>query len=78
MDYIKAFAVGGALCLIGQILIDKTKLTSARILVLFVTAGAILSGLGVYQYLVDLREYNPLCNNIGKEATQINTLTNAR
>ena len=42
MMILKAFAVGGALCIIGQILIDKTKLTSARILVIFVTTGAIL------------------------------------
>ncbi|HIU51647.1 MAG TPA: stage V sporulation protein AE [Candidatus Merdicola faecigallinarum] len=56
MDWIsllKAFVVGGAICVVGQILIDKTKLTPARILVLFVTLGAILGGLGVYQYLVD-------------------------
>lgn len=48
-----AFIVGGVLCIIAQILIDKTKMTSARILVLYVTVGAILGGLGVYQYLVD-------------------------
>lgn len=53
MDYIKAFVVGGLICVIGQILIDKTKLTSARILVLFVVAGCILGGLGLYQPLVD-------------------------
>ena len=45
--------VGGSLCLIGQILIDKTKLTPARILVLYVTLGAILGGLGIYKYLID-------------------------
>lgn len=50
---IKAFVVGGLICVIGQILVDKTKLTSARILVVFVTAGAILGGLGIYQKLVD-------------------------
>ena len=50
---IKCFVVGGILCIIGQILIDKTKLTPARILVIFVTTGAILGGLGIYQYLVD-------------------------
>ena len=50
---LKCFIVGGAICVIGQILIDKTKLTSARILVLFVTVGAILGGLGIYQYIVD-------------------------
>ena len=48
-----AFLVGGSLCLVGQILIDKTKLTPARILVIYVTVGAILGGIGVYQYLVD-------------------------
>lgn len=53
MQLLYAFLVGGAICVIGQILIDKTKLTPARILVIFVTAGAILGGLGVYQYLVD-------------------------
>ena len=50
---LKAFIVGGLICVIGQILIDKTKLTSARILVLFVTSGVILGGLGIYQYLID-------------------------
>ena len=53
MDYLYAFIVGGIICVIGQILIDKTKLTSARILVLFVVLGCILGGLGVYQPLVD-------------------------
>ena len=53
MDYLKAFAVGGALCVIGQILIDKTKLTPARILVAYVVAGVILGGIGIYQPLVD-------------------------
>jgi len=53
MDYVKAFAVGGLICVIGQILIDKTKITSARILVFFVVAGCILGGLGVYGKLVD-------------------------
>ena len=50
---LKCFVVGGLICVIGQILIDKTKLTPARILVIFVTLGAILGGLGIYQYLVD-------------------------
>ena len=50
---LKAFAVGGAICVIGQILIDKTKLTPARILVVYVTVGAILGGIGIYQKLVD-------------------------
>ena len=50
---LKCFVVGGLICVIGQILIDKTKLTSARILVAFVTTGVILGGLGIYKYLVD-------------------------
>ena len=50
---VKAFIVGGLICIVGQILIDKTKLTPARILVIFVTTGAILGGLGIYQHLVD-------------------------
>ena len=54
MKYIWCFVIGGTICVIGQILIDKTKLTSARILVLFVTVGVILTGLGIYQPLVDL------------------------
>ena len=50
---LKCFLVGGAICIVGQLLIDKTKLTPARILVAFVTTGAILGGLGIYKYLVD-------------------------
>lgn len=53
MDYIKAFFVGGLICTVGQILIDKTKLTSARILVVFVICGCTLGGLGWYQKLVE-------------------------
>ncbi|PKM41828.1 MAG: stage V sporulation protein AE [Firmicutes bacterium HGW-Firmicutes-8] len=55
MDYVKAFVVGGAMCVIGQLLIDLTsyKITPAHILVGFVTGGAVLSGLGLYQPLVD-------------------------
>ena len=53
MDYLKAFLVGGLLCLIGQLLIDKTKLTPARILVCYVVAGVILGALGLYEHLVD-------------------------
>ena len=53
LDYIKVFAVGGLICVVGQILIDKTRLTPAKILVLFVTAGAILTCVGVYQRLVE-------------------------
>ncbi len=53
MEYLKAFIVGGILCAIGQIFIDKTKLTPARILVGFVVAGVLLSALGIYEPLVD-------------------------
>lgn len=53
MTVLNCFIVGGILCVIGQILIDKTKLTSARVLVAYVTVGAILGGLGIYQYLID-------------------------
>ena len=51
--YLKVFAVGGALCLLAQILIIRTKLTSARILVLFLLLGVALEAFGVYKYLVD-------------------------
>ncbi len=51
--YLKAFLVGGLICVIGQILLQTTKLTSARILVLFVVSGVILTALGVYKPLVD-------------------------
>lgn len=51
--YFKTFIVGGIICAIGQILIDKTKLTPARVLVLFVTLGVFLTALGVYQKIVD-------------------------
>ena len=53
MDYLKAFLVGGGICLLAQLLIDHTKLTPARILVGFVVLGVILGGIGVYQPLVD-------------------------
>lgn len=53
MQLLKCFVVGGIICIIGQLLIDKTKLTPARILVLFVTVGAILGGLGIYQHLIN-------------------------
>lgn len=53
MEYLKAFIVGGLICVIGQILIDKTKLTPARILVSFVVAGVILQFLGIYEPLVE-------------------------
>lgn len=53
LDCLYAFLVGGAICLIGQILIDYTKLTPARILVSFVVAGVILTAIGVYEPIVD-------------------------
>jgi len=53
LEYAKAFLCGGILCVIGQILIDRTKLTPARILVCYVTAGVILSAIGLYQPLAD-------------------------
>lgn len=52
-EYIKVFAVGGALCVIGQLLIDRTNLTPGRILVSFVTAGVILSAIGLYKPVAD-------------------------
>lgn len=49
MDYLKSFLIGGAICLVGQLLIDKTKLTPARILVSYVVAGVILGAVGLYE-----------------------------
>lgn len=53
IDLLKAFAVGGVICLIGQILIDTTKLTPGRILVAFVVAGVVLTAIGLYEPLVE-------------------------
>ena len=53
MEYLKAFLVGGGICLLAQLLIDYTKLTPAKILVSFVVLGVILGGIGIYQPLVD-------------------------
>ena len=53
IEYLKVFLTGGVICSIGQILIDKTKITPARILVLFVTLGTILTAIGIYKPLVD-------------------------
>ena len=52
MDYLKAFVVGGFLCFVGQILIDRTKLTPARILVSYVVTGVLLGGLGIYDQIL--------------------------
>ncbi len=53
MEYIRAFLVGGALCVIAQVLVDRTKLTPARILVGYVVAGVILGALGIYPRLIE-------------------------
>jgi stage V sporulation protein AE len=53
MDFLKAFITGGILCAIAQILIDKTKLTPARILVLYVTGGVVLTAVGIYKIIVE-------------------------
>lgn len=53
LPYLRAFLVGGTLCIIAQILIDKTKLTPARILVLYVVAGVCLGALGIYRFVAD-------------------------
>jgi stage V sporulation protein AE len=53
LDYVKAFIIGGAICTVGQVLISKTTLTPARILVAFVTLGVILGAVGVYPPLVE-------------------------
>ena len=53
MEYLKAFVIGGLICVIGQILIDKTKLTPGRILVIFVCAGAFLELFGLYKPLIE-------------------------
>ena len=56
MDYLKAFIIGGIFCIIGQILIDKTKLTPARILVSYVVIGVLLGALGLYQPIVEFAQ----------------------
>lgn len=52
-DFVKAFLVGGGICSLAQVLIDKTKLTSGKILVFFLLAGVVLQAFGLYRYLVD-------------------------
>ncbi len=54
MNFVLAFVIGGLICVVGQILIDKTNLTPAKILVAFVILGVVLQGVGLYQPLVDL------------------------
>lgn len=53
MEYVRAFIVGGLICIIGQIILDNTKLTPAHILVSFLTIGVILGGIGVYDKLIE-------------------------
>ena len=53
MEYLNAFLCGGLLCALGQLLIDKTKLTPARILVAYVVSGVVLGGLGIYKHVVE-------------------------
>ena len=53
LSYLKAFTVGGAICTVAQLLINKTKLTAGKILVIFMLAGVFLHAVGVYQYIVD-------------------------
>lgn len=57
VKYLCAFIVGGLICVVAQILIDKTKLTSARILVLFVVCGVFLTAIGVYDYVIDFADF---------------------
>lgn len=53
MDYVKCFVVGGLICVAGQIILDCTKLTAGKIMVLFLLIGVFLEAIGVYQYIVD-------------------------
>ena len=53
MDYVRAFLIGGLFCVVGQLLIDRTKLTPARILTAYVVAGVFLGAVGVYRYVVE-------------------------
>jgi len=85
-DYLKAFIVGGAFCAIGQILIDYTKLTPARILVSYVVAGVVLGAIGIYKPLIDwagagatvpLTGFGYLLSNGVKEAVDENGLLGA-
>jgi stage V sporulation protein AE len=61
IEYLKVFAVGGALCAAGEILVDKTRLTPARILSIYVVAGVILGAVGVYRPLIDFAGPGPPC-----------------
>lgn len=65
MDYFFVFITGGAICSLGQVLLDKTKLGNGKILVGFVTLGVILSGLGLYQYVVEFGKSGATVTLIG-------------
>lgn len=56
MEYLKAFVIGGLICVIGQILLDTTKLTPAHILVIFLTSGVVLGAIGLYKPIVEFSE----------------------
>lgn len=62
MNYVWAFVVGGAICVIGQLFIDYTKLTPARILTGYVVAGVVLSAVGVYKPLAEFAGPGPVCH----------------
>lgn len=68
MTLLKAFLVGGVLCAIGQIFIDYTKLTPARILTGYVVAGVVLGGIGLYPKLIEFAARAPLCRCSASEA----------
>ena len=56
MDYLRAFIVGGIICVIGQLLMDTTRLTPAHVLVVFVTSGVVLTAIGIYEPIVEFGE----------------------
>ena len=67
MDYINAFWVGGAICALVQILMEKTKMLPGRIMVMLVCLGALLGALGIYQRLLNLREPGQVCRCLDLE-----------
>ena len=71
-EILLAFLTGGCLCAIGQLLIDYTKLTPARILVAYVVAGVILGGVGVYQPLIELAGAGATCGRVTSEPPTLN------
>ena len=84
LKYLGVFAVGGILCTIAQILLDKTKLTSARILVLYVVSGVVLTAINIYDYIIKIRSFKAtipllrfgysLCKKIFKLPTSYATI----